>query len=142
MDIVLGYGFDNIYFGLLEQEIIKRLGVPDKKYESDYDLHFQYFPLRCDLWFRKEDIRLHWIECSHPEIRIYDELIINKSKEELIAFFKSKLHDKLEINDYDSFESYYFDNNCFELQFEFDLLTQIGFGHFWSDLDEPIWQSS
>ena len=34
MDIILGYGFDDIRFGMLESEIITKLGLPDKKYES------------------------------------------------------------------------------------------------------------
>ena len=45
MDIILGYGFDHIRFGMLESEIIAQLGFPDKKYKSDYELNLQYLAI-------------------------------------------------------------------------------------------------
>ena len=66
MEVILGQGFDNIRFGMQESEIIAQLEIPDKKYESDYDLHLEYFSFRCDLWLLKKDARLHWIRTSNP----------------------------------------------------------------------------
>ena len=141
MDIILGQGFDDIRFGMKEPEIIAILGFPDKKYESDYDLHLEYFSLKCDLWLLKEDGRLHWIRTSNPQVRIFDRLAIDKNKQEIIPFLSSKLDDKLEIENYSSFETYSFETNWLTLSFEFDRVTHVEFGHFWSDDDEPeIWQ--
>lgn len=76
MNIILGYGFDNIHFGIRESDIVSKLGLPDKKYESDYDLHLEYFSLRCDLWLAKRDARLHWIRTSNSTVRIFDDLAL------------------------------------------------------------------
>ena len=130
MDIILGYGFDDIRFGMLESEIITKLGLPDKKYESSYDLHLEYFSLRCDLWLLKKDSKLHWIRTSNSGMRIFGELMLNQKKDKLISFLSSKLDDELEINDYGEFESYTFKKTWLELQFQFDILIEIGFGHF------------
>ena len=91
MNIILGYGFDNIHFGMLQQEVIAELGKPDKKYESDYDFHLQYFHIRYDLWFSKEHSRLHWLQSSNPELKIFDTLIFEKLKEDLVSFLNSKI---------------------------------------------------
>lgn len=139
MNIVLGYGLENIYFGLSIREIVELLGKPDKEFESDFDFHIQYYSLQGDFWFRKQDLRLHWIQCSHPSSKIFDRLVISKDKEELIMFIRSNIFDEIEINDYGSFESYYFKNTCLELQFKFNLLEEVCFGHFFDREDKPIW---
>lgn len=139
MRITLGYGFDNIYFGMRQEDVINFLGQPDKQYETDYDFHFTYFSLRCDLWFLKEDSRLHWIHCSNPKMKLFDKLIYNNQKDGLISFINSKIDDKLEIDDFGDWESYSYGYHWLTLNFEFDILTNIQFGHFWDEDDNPIW---
>ncbi|MEL6930136.1 MAG: hypothetical protein AAFO95_16080 [Cyanobacteria bacterium J06600_6] len=140
MDIILGWGFDQIRFGMKEADIVAILGSPDKKYESDYDLHLVYFSIKCDLWILKEDNRLHWIQSSNPKAQVFGKLLINENKKELISFLNSKLDDKLEIDDFGWNEYYTFTDTWLSLYFEFNVLTMFSFGHFWSDNDEPVWQ--
>ena len=142
MDIILGYGLDDINFGMFQQEVITRLGIPDKEYQSSFDYCFQYFSLRLELCFESEENRLHQIECYHPKTRIFDKLVINRNKDELIPYLSSKLEDELEIDDYQSFEVYTFTNNSLQLDFQYNLLTQISFGNFWENEDSPIWHTA
>ena len=83
MNIVLGYGLSDFYFGMSMQKLIDRLGIPDKEYRSDRgDPRLQYYDLQGEFWFRHHDLRLHWIVCSHPNLKIFERSIIDSSKKE------------------------------------------------------------
>lgn len=72
-------------------------------------------------------------------MKLFDKLIYNNQKDELISFINSKIDDKLEIDDFGDWESYSYDYHWLTLNFEFNILINIQFGHFWDENDNPIW---
>ena len=137
MEIILGQGFDNIRFGMNESEIVAILGSPDKRYESNGDMHLTYFSIKCDLMIYKKRKRLCWIRSSNSQAHLFGKLAIGENKQQLISFLSSRLDEKLKIDDAGSSEYYTFEKTWLYLSFKFDALTMFGFGHFWSDDDEP-----
>ena len=145
MEVVVGRGLDHILFGISEAELISRLGSPDKVEIPDFfeeeaeegERHLRYNGLRCCFWFRSD--RLHWIRCANPELEIFGRRLLGERTDVVLPFLSSRLSDTLEYEDYGSFESHTFEDSWLELQFEYDVLHEVCFGHLWAADDEPVW---
>lgn len=143
-EIILGKGYqgDNtLWFGLKERKVIEIYGSPDKIYKVDDGArHYQYFDRRLDLQFAPEDgDRLDWIEVHHPEASLFGERLIGRPQLDVVDFVSEKIISTPEVEDYGNFETFFFEPEWLELQFEFGQLTCINFGVFLGDDEEPIW---
>ena len=63
-------------------------------------------------------------------------------QEQVLAFLQTKIVDKLEVEDYGSFESYTFSDNWLELQFRYGRLDEINLGVKFGHDDKPLWPNA
>ncbi|MCL2914278.1 hypothetical protein L2725_10915 [Shewanella corallii] len=141
MEVKFGTGLDNIRFGLDQAALKSLLGEPDKIDRDKNNLPLlQYNKLKSTFWMDEGD-KLHWIQCSNPELLIQGVNVIGLATDEVI----SKLHQigeaTYEFEDYGSMESYSFPELELEVQAEYGVVTTICFGHFWKN-DEPVYTNA
>jgi len=141
MEISIGRGLNKILFGMLQKDIENLLGLPSKKYRGEFDdIYWLYNDLKITLKFEKdEEYKLGWIEVKNPNSTLFSKKLISKSTKDVIDFISGKINDEIELNDYDSFESYTFNNNWLEIQSEYGIVTQINFGYLFDNEDNPIY---
>ena len=140
MELVIGRGLDNILFGMRETDVVAVLGSPDKGYEEDGERRLCFNQLRCSFWF--SDDRLHWIRCANSKLTLFGKHLYNRPSEEAIVFLSSKLKESPELEDYGEWESHIFPQHWLELQFDYDTLSKVCFGHLFGEDDEPVWPIS
>ena len=139
--ILPGNGLSTISFGLLEAEIVSLLGNPDKAFFTDGDnKRLIYNKLLIELSIEPDnDNRLGWIEVHNPDFTFNDKRLIGQTKETVLPIVSDFLNEKLKLENYYSMESYNFENNWVELQFNFNRLTCINLGVLYSENDEVLW---
>jgi len=141
MKLKVGKGFDDVLFGLTEEEVIQRLGQPDKRYASEQgDISLQYFSLRSELVIEADhDHRFGWVRVSNPNAELFGRRLLGQSCSDVLEFVSKHLDGNIDIEDFGSFESHTFDEHWIEFQFEFDVLTGINFGFLFDGNEKPIW---
>jgi hypothetical protein len=141
MEICLGKGVGRLLFGMAEAEISSILGLPDKSYKDDYgDRFIQYFDAQLILKLESEfDYRLGWIEVHNPHVALFGQQLLGCRTQAVIEFISQQIDSEIEIEDFDSFESYTFTEFWLELQFELDRLICINFGVLFNSNDEPLY---
>jgi hypothetical protein len=139
-EIVPGRGLGGLRFGASKSEVFAALGFPEKSYlTDDGDRAAQYHRLRLELTFEHENgDRLGWIEVHNRDTRIFGVSPWTLSQREAMALFADRLSEPPEHDDYGSFESYFFEGNQVELQFQFGELDCINFGVTYDD-ELPRW---
>lgn len=144
MNIVLGYGIDNIVFGLREPNLVKLLGPANKRTVTESgNIDLQYYQSKLILKIEPEnEERLGWIVVRNRQSRMLGINPWLMERTELLALLATALNQGYEFSDYDSMESYFFDNRWLELQYELGDLTSISFGVPYTDNDEPLWPAS
>lgn len=119
-----------ILFGQTKTMIEKVLGIPNKKYFTlEGNERWQYFDMMIELSFEKENsFLLGWIEVYHKQTSLFSKYLIGYRKNMVLEKLNSSISTTLEIEDYGTFESYFFEDEWLELHFMFDRLTNINFG--------------
>ncbi|WP_029913285.1 hypothetical protein [Pelobacter seleniigenes] len=141
MEINFNKGVDNIVFGMTEEEVINALGKPNKTVitdEENRDLYFYAIKLVLKIE-RENDWRLGWIEVRNKNATLMGNNPWLQSRECLLEQLSHALGEAFEFTDYGSFESYCFNENWVELQYELGELRTINFGVLYGDDDEPMW---
>ncbi len=144
MEITLGKGLDNIVFGKSKEDIIDMLGWPDKSYETDMgSTRLQFNDLKIELSFEPENSnKFGWLEIHNSNAKLFGKNLIGCQLKDVLAFIDSKLNEQPQIEDYGSFISYAYNTQWLELQFQFNVLTNILIGVLYGDNDEPIWPAT
>jgi hypothetical protein len=151
-NIILGKGLDNLLFGSSRKESKTAFGEPDKidrySYDSD-DLDntedWIYHDLGLSLNFdAQEKFKLGTIEISSEDYKLNGEILINKTKEEVISFARNHNFGEYESDDLSSvevpdYELLSFDDVSLNLWFENGTLTEIQWFPFWLDDENQIW---
>ena len=139
MEATVGIGLDGVLFGCSPEDLIKKYGAPDKDYLSeDGDRRLCYHEIKSAFWFREN--KLHWIRCAHPNLVWFGEKLFGRNKEEALSFLQVHLNESPEGDDYGEWESHSFSNSEVELQFDYNALKEVCFGHLFSENDgEPVW---
>ncbi len=143
METQVGRGLGSILFGSSESDLVAVLADPDKIYTADEDdedgedRRLVYNKLRCSFWFR--DDRLHWIRCAHPDLVVGGRKLYGQCSLEVISYLESLYPGNVDSEDYNEWESHTFEDSWLELQFEYDALKEVCFGHLYGEDDEPIW---
>ncbi len=138
MNIYPGIGLNNIRFGITEAELIAFIGEPNKNCDDTETerRQLQYNQLRSTFWF--DDTNLHWIECSHPKLKLNGQQLYEKPIDDAIAFITTALGESPELEDYDSFECHSFEENWLTVRVEYGIVSEIEFGYLFNENDEPI----
>lgn len=138
MEIKIGIGIKNIYFGMYKKEIETIIGKPNKITRGAVEdwTTYEYFDEMIRLIFSKEENdRLITIEVHHQEIMLFNENIFNKTKEEIKEFLNKNGCSDIEYEDYETFETL----SCSELhttfEFEFNKLNSIEFSPLFNNDD-------
>jgi hypothetical protein len=139
--ILPGSGLSTVPFGLLEAEVVSLLGKPDKAFFTDTDNKRRiYNELMIELSIEPEnDNRFGWIEVHNPDFTFDGQRLIGKTKETVLPVVSDFLNEKPKLDDYNSMESYDFENNWVELQFEFNRLRCINLGVLYTENDVALW---
>jgi hypothetical protein len=142
MQIQIGKGIDNILFGMNEDELINLLGTPDKIVVDDdqesKDLY--YYNLKLGLKIEPlNDNRLGWIEILNKGASWGNINPWELDREVLLELLSKSLGETFELDDYGRMESYSFNKNWVELQYQFGELSSFNFGVLYGEDDEPLW---
>ena len=141
MEILLGTGIGKLLFGFTEAEAVETLGVADKSFKTDLGCQrLQFNQAMLDLSFEPENEGLlGWIEVHHQGATLFGHPLIGKSKETVLDLLIIQLGSPSEVEDYDSFETVFYEEQWLELQFRFGKLSNLNFGVLYNKDDEPIW---
>ena len=142
MEIKPKSGVADFIFGMSAEEVVKKLGQPDKIYEDEDDenqLLYQYNKQKLRLTFyQEEDGKLGYIRCSNPALTFQGKPIINVSIEKVKEVFGNAIPE-WEMEDYDFFSTYVNDDNWIVLTVDYDEVTEIELGVPFNNDDEYSW---
>lgn len=143
MEIKLKYGVGDFSFGMKAEEVIKKLGKPDKIYQDEDDenqLLYQYNKQKLRLTFYQEhEGKLGYIRCSNPNLTYQGKPIIHTPIEKVKEAFKPSIK-KWEVEDYNSFVTYLSEEYWIVINVEYDEVTDIELGVPFKNDDEYDWQ--
>jgi hypothetical protein len=142
MEIKLGIGLDDIAFGMLQDEVKSILGEPDKISETErVDGIVYYFNklLIKTIFDKEKKYRLSSIEVHNPEVRIFNQRIINKNKREILDLLSANGYKGIEYEDYDLFDILFCEKIWTSFKFEFDRLISVEFDPLFDKNDKIVW---
>ena len=149
-EIILGKGFDNIKLGMTIPEIEKILGEPGDKEEykhenGDESKTYYYYKYGFDLTFESiDEFRLSYISADSEEFHLKKEIVVGKTKDEILKCLETLKLSKPEIeevvdDEIPNHELMSFDEENLNLWFVNGFLDEIQIGPFWKDDDSPVW---
>jgi len=142
MEIQIGFGLNNIVFGMNEDEVIRMLGQPNKISYTEregfvvYYYNAQMIKLNFD---EEKDYKLYTIEVFNSTIRIFEEDVISLNKDAIIRILHDNGLKEFEIEDFEFFETIFCERIWTTFRFEFDKLKSIEFSPLYDDFDNIIW---
>lgn len=142
MEIIVGVGINNLIFGTPMDNIKVILGEPDKesKTERENGIVYTYNHHMTKFKFDQEDgYILSSIEVHNPEILMFSQYIIGKSKEEIEGLLKLHGFNDFEYEEYDYFENLYCEKMSATFQFVFNRLRSIEFSPLFNDEGNFVW---
>jgi hypothetical protein len=145
MEINLKKGIGDFTFGMKAEEIVVKLGKPDKIYEEEEDeteLIYQYNKHKFKFTFYQEhEGKLGYIRCANPKLTFQGKPIIQAPADVVIKdVFGARIKDWQE-EDYNSFTTYISEEFWLVLNAEYDEVTDIELGvPFKDDADEYDWK--
>lgn len=144
MELKPGIGIDQLTFGLLQTDVIRILGIPDKTFVEeegeDNDTIFQYNQLKLRLTFyNQEDERLGYIRCANPSLTYNGQELLGEPVKNVVAktFGTSE---KWDIERYDFFDTYLNVKNWIVLNVDYEVVTDVEVGvPFDDEEDDYVW---
>ena len=140
MEIKLKIGIDKLVFGMKPKDVVGILGLPNKQFlDEDDNKIYQYNQEKLHLTFYEdEDFRLGYIVSASENLKLFNKKIINQN---IIEAKKSLESDSLKfaLEDFDTFEHYFNEDNWLILSVEFNEITKVEIGAIIND-DEFVWK--
>src|SRR6478736_795112 len=110
MEIRPKKGIGDFTFGMKAEEVVAKLGKPDKVYQDEDDenqLLYQYNKSKLRLtFFQDHEGKLGYIRCSSPTLTFQGKSIINGAIEKVKKEVFGKDIEEWEEEDYDFFVTY------------------------------------
>lgn len=132
MEIKPKYGIGDFSFGMKTEEIIKKLGKPDKIYQDEEDeneLLYQYNKLKIKFTFYQEhEGKLGYIRCSNPGLTFKGKPVIQAPIDKVKGEVFAQVIKKWDVEDYNSFVTYISEEHSLVLNVEYDEVTDIELG--------------
>lgn len=141
MEIVIGIGLEPLIFGMSQDEVKSIWGKPDKITNEELEFAIIYYyneKLIKTKFDRDEDLKLYSIEVFNPEVRLFNNSVIGKTKKEIERMLENKGYSKLVHEDYETFDTVFCEQIWTTFEFEFDRLKSIEFSPLF-DNDEIVW---
>lgn len=140
MEIKLKNGIDELVFGMKPKDVVGILGLPSKQFlDEDENKIYQYNQEKLHLTFYEdEDFRLGYIVCANENLKLRNKKIISQN---IFEIQKSLEIDGLKfiLEDFDTFEHYFNEDNWLILSVEFNQITKLEIGAIIKD-DEFVWK--
>ncbi len=148
--IIPGVGFDNIKFGMTQDEVEGILGEPDEVEEQNYGEGesaevFYYDEAGLSMSFdAEEDYRLVEISFEDDNFVLFDSIHIGQPIEEALSLAEKANMGEYDIEDlsldgFDGKELYAFDKDNINLWADDKILSSIQIGPYWLDDDNIKW---
>ena len=141
MEVTIGIGLDNLVFGMTQDDVKTLLGEPNKitDQELDFAIIYYYNEKMLKIKFDKdENLRLYSIEVFKPDVLMFDQKVIGKTKEQITSLLKSLGFSELEFEDYDTFDTVFSEKIWTTFCFEFDRLVSFEFSPLFEEDGETI----
>lgn len=145
MVLEFGIGTCGILFGMKPVDVIKVLGMPDKiDVCDDDDIYAQTYIYNKNMlmvWFEREkELRVTLIQCFSPEMTVFGKKVFLHGKPEVMKFLASHGCTDFDETDAATEETVFFGDIAAWFNFEFDRLSYIELGVFFSqDGSEELW---
>ncbi len=135
-------GIDKLIFGMKQNDVIAVYGKPDKNYkDEDNNVIFVYNELKIRLTFyEEEDLKLGYLVASSPELELFGYKIISRKIADLKKDLAEKGITKFTLDEFDTFENYFNEENWIILQVEFGEVVKFEIGAIINDKDEFDWK--
>jgi hypothetical protein len=140
MEIKLKHGIGQLVFGMKPKDVVGILGLPNKQFlDEDENKIYQYNHEKLHLTFYEdEDFRLGYIVSASQNLKLFDKKIIHQNISEIKKSLELASL-KFVLEDFDTFEHYFNDDNWLILSVEFDEITKVEIGAIIKD-DEFVWK--
>lgn len=141
MEIKIGIGIDNIFFGMKMEDVKTILGEPDKVSDTEKEegVVFYFNKKMLKVKFDKEyDSKLYSFEVFEPETIMFERKIINTTKHEIECLLMEYGY-SFKCEDYTHFETLFCEEIWSTFMFEFGKLRGIEFSPLFDQNDEIIW---
>ncbi len=124
-------GLGCLNFGMSTQEIIKIIGEPDAKDNNEDENILSFIYNKYEIVFQFEylkDLKLGWIMISNEYASFDQKYILGQDINYILFLCENVFGEKAQKEDNGNFESYYFQENVFELLVEYQKVVQVNFG--------------
>ena len=142
MNIRPGIGINEIELGMSQTELITTVGKPDKiiSIELINDIRLIYNELMVTFCFSlNEENKLYLIECTNPEIRLWNQKIIGMGRDDLVQLLHKHEMIRIEYYDYEIFEVIYCEDIGVEFILEFNIVQKVTIGVLFDATGEIKW---
>ena len=135
-------GIDKLLFGMKQNDVIALYGKPNRNYKDEDDnMIFAYNALKMRLTFyQDEEFKLGYIVASSSDLELFGNKVIGKNISEAKKDLATKGITKFTLEDFDTFENYFNEDNWFILQTEFDEVVKFEIGAIINSKDEFDWK--
>ncbi len=135
-------GIDKLLFGMKQNDVIALYGKPNRNYKDEDDnMIFAYNALKMRLTFyQDEEFKLGYIVASSSDLELFGNKVIGKNISEAKKDLATKGITKFTLEDFDTFENYFNEDNWFILQTEFDEVVKFEIGTIINAKDEFDWK--
>ena len=142
MQIKPKFGVDQLLFGMIQTDVKKIYGNPDKQFkDEDRNIIYLYNKQKMRLTFYEdEDFRLGYIIASHPEMTLFDNKILGRKVSEVQKELEKQQFKTWEKEDFDSVENHFNEDHWLILQSEYDQIIKVEIGAIIKNQDEFDWK--
>lgn len=135
-------GIDKLIFGMKQDDVIAVYGKPDKNYkDEDNNVIFVYNELKIRLTFyEEEDLKLGYLVASSQDLELFGYRIISRKIADVKKDLAEKGITKFTLDEFDTFENYFNEENWIILQVEFGEVVKFEIGAIINDKDEFDWK--
>lgn len=142
MKINLTVGIDQLQFGMLQKDVEKIYGAPNKQYtdEDDNVIYLYDEPKFRLTFYEEEDFKLGFIISAHKDLEINGFKVIGKTFEEAKTFLAMQKITEFTEETFDTYLNYFNEDNWLILQTEFGEITKIELGATFNAQDEFDWK--
>lgn len=136
------YGIDKLLFGMKQSDVIAIYGKPNRDYKDEDDNSiFAYNTLKMRLTFYNDEaFRLGYIVASSPDLELFGNTFIGKKINDVKKELAQKGISKFTLEDFDTYENYFNEDNWIILQTEFDEVVKFEIGAIINEKDEFDWK--
>lgn len=142
MKINLTVGIDQLQFGMLQSDVEKIYGKPNKQYndEDDNVIYLYDEPKFRLTFYEEEDFKLGFIISAHKDLEIAGFNVIGKSFEEAKTFLATQKITEFTEETFDTYLNFFNEDNWLILQTEFGEIVKVELGATFNAQDEFDWK--